>query len=522
MTAPTNPATVVYCVIISLVVLIATPSHAQSSWARCESNTNWADRIAACQAVIRIGDSAARLGVAHYTIAQNLELSFQQHMRGDTSEIDKFLGAMPNPLCDPVFMIYSGNQRAAQLRCDESKAKLGIDQPKIGEPTTKDIKRVIEEYGIALRHDPAHAGARKRRGILYRKQNRFKDAIADLDVVLRGEPNDDQAHYFRGDAYYLLGDYAAAIRDYNAALTSDTFTPAEKLSIRPLRAYAHLATKNYNAAINDYSAVINAGGAKWENYAKRGQAYLSAGKYAEAEADFTQALSMTPPKEELHSMYWARGGVRMQLKNQAGAVNDFSSALKIEETAHLYSLRGRVQYDLGKFDEAKADFTKALALGLPNPALTAEAHELRAFALMRLEDIVPAIADLSSVIAIRPATHLYYHRANLSRTIGNAAAALPDYLKVIGDENAPKAMISQSYLGLAFIAHGGRDVVNAMTNYDAFFSRLAGADDQTRALGAQIVQGLINSGYYSGAATAYDSEFRNALAECVKAPGCNP
>lgn len=522
MTAPTNPAGVMFCVIFSFIFFIATPSNAQSSWDRCDNNADWYNRISACQTVIGNGDSAKRLAVAHFYVAVNLDLSYDQHHRAKTSEIDKILGVTPDVMCDPLLIIYSPNPGEAQRQCNEFKALLGVGQPKIGEPTTTDINRVLREYNTALKYDPAHIEARRKRGVILRRMDRYREAIADFDVVLNARPTHAQARYLRGDSYYKAGDYAAAIPDFNAAVAGDAYTPAQKLSIRVQRAYAHLATKNHKAAISDYSAVINAGGAKSDSYAKRGQAYLSTGKFAQAEADFTQALGLTPPKQELHSLYWARGGVRMQLKNQAGAIDDFSSALKIKEAAQLYSVRGHGQFELGKFAEAKADITKALALGLPDASLTAQAHELRAFTLMRLQDFAAAIADFSSVIAIRPATHLYYHRANLSRTIGNGAAALADYQKVIGDDKAPKAMVSQSYLGLAFIAHGGRDVVNAMTNYDSFFASLAGADDQTRALGAQIVQSLIKSGYYSGAAQAYDSEFRNALAECVKAPGCNP
>ena len=522
MTRSLSCAGVVFSLLISLLVVDVSPAQAQSTWARCENNTNWTDRIAACQAVIRSGGSAARLSVAHLTIAQNLELSYEQHLRGDTSGIDKLMGPMPTGVCDQLIIIYSPDPFAAQQRCDEFNAKNGINQPKIGEPTTTDINRVVEEYSTALRHDPAHIGARKRRGVLYSKQNRFKESIADLNVVLRSNTNDNQAHYLRGNAYYASGDYAAAIPDFDAALSGNEFTAAQKLQIRHQRAYAHLATNNYDAAILDFSAFIKETAAQSDTYAKRARAYSGLGKFKEAEADFGHALSLTPPAKEMFSIHWSRGSVRLQLNNLTGAIDDFSNALKIEENAELFYLRGRAQFEISKYSETKADATKALALGLPDAGGRAQALELRAFALMRLQEFAAAIEDFSSVIAIRPATHLYFNRANIFRAMGNTTAALPDYQKVIADEKAPASMRTQAFLGLAFIAHAARDEKNAMANYDAFFTSLIGADDQTRALGAQIVQSLIQKGYYIGVGQRYDADFRNALAACITAPDCSP
>ena len=276
------------------------------------------------------------------------------------------------------------------------------------------------------------------------------------------------------------------------------------------------------AAISDDTALIESVDANSNSNTARGQAHLSAGNFAEAEAEFTRALAQKPSKEEKHTLYWARGSVRMQLQNNAGAIDDFSSALKIAEAAQIYHGRARAHFALEQFDQANSDLASALGLGLPAGAERAKAYELRGYIFLRQGEYAAAIDAFTSAIEINPAPSLYFHRANLLRATGNTNAAYADYRQVVGNEKSPASMATQSFLELAFIYHSRQDVLNAMAAYDAFFAALANADDQTRELGAQVVQSLVKTGLYSGAAKSYDSEFRNALAACVKSSTCNP
>ncbi len=276
------------------------------------------------------------------------------------------------------------------------------------------------------------------------------------------------------------------------------------------------------AADSDDTAFIERNEAQPGQYAKRGQAYLSAGKFAQAESEFTRALAQMPPKEEEHMLYWVRGGVRMQLQKNAGAIEDFTSALQIAEAAQIYHTRARAYFALEQFDQANSDLTSALALGLPAGAELEKAYELRAYIHTHQRKYAAAIDDLSSAIEIHPAPPLFFHRANLLRAAGNPQAAYYDYRKVVADEGSPASMATQSFLELAFIYHARRDVLNAMTAYDMFFSRLAGADEQTRAHGVQVIQKLMDAGLYTGAALTYDAKLRNALTACVKDSKCNP
>ena len=286
--------------------------------------------------------------------------------------------------------------------------------------------------------------------------------------------------------------------------------------------FLSLGAAHAQTAASTDTALPESKQAPWRIYANHGQAELSAGNFSEADEEFTRALEKTPPKNERHAVYWARGSVRLQLQNHAGAIDDFTSALKLEEAAQIYLTRAMAYYALGQLEKTQDDASKALLLGLPAVNERARAYELRAYALMRQESRGAAISDFSSAIEINSAPHLHFHRANLFRAVGYENAAYADYQQVIGDERSPASMAAQSFLGLALIYHARRDVLNAMAAYDVFFSRLSGANDETRAQGAQMVQKLSDAGLYAGPALTYDAKLRNALTACVKDTKCKP
>lgn len=81
----------------------------------------------------------------------------------------------------------------------------------------------IEDFMEALKYDPTNTVAYSNIGIVYRKMERFEDAIEyftkEIALSLPGEPS--KSHAFRAYCYIRLGMYHEAIDDYTMALKID-------------------------------------------------------------------------------------------------------------------------------------------------------------------------------------------------------------------------------------------------------------------------------------------------------------
>jgi tetratricopeptide (TPR) repeat protein len=115
----------------------------------------------------------------------------------------------------------------------------------------------IAAYSVHLNDHSDDRRALSGRGIAYLSLRQADPAIADLTAVLRLQPDDYAAASWRGDAYLAKGDYDDAIADYTRSMDR----PPEAL---PGPFYS------------------------------RGLAYLHAGRYALAQADFVKEIALHP------------------------------------------------------------------------------------------------------------------------------------------------------------------------------------------------------------------------------------
>jgi tetratricopeptide (TPR) repeat protein len=100
----------------------------------------------------------------------------------------------------------------------------------------------------------------------------------------------------------------------------------------------------------------------------------------------------------------------------------------VQETVRTHLDHGRACLDTGKYDDAIADYTKAIALD-PNVAL---AYTNRGLAYYRKGEYERAIADHSKAIAIDPNhANAYYNRGVAYEQKGDKDQAIADYDKVL-------------------------------------------------------------------------------------------
>ena len=154
------------------------------------------------------------------------------------------------------------------------------------------------------------------------EQGDTKEAIADLNWVLKADPNDAQAYCCRGVVQCKLGNYREAITDFNQALKLDF-----------------------------QDAIV---------YRNRGKARCQIGDYPGALSDLNQALKLQP---EDPLVFVARGNIYREMGNCLNAIQDYSQALQINHNyAPAYYNRGLAYTLLEEIQNAVADYQKAASI----------------------------------------------------------------------------------------------------------------------------------------------------------------
>lgn len=179
-------------------------------------------------------------------------------------------------------------------------------------------------------------------------------------------------------------------------------------------------------------------------YLTRARHYFNIRKVAEAEQDLTQYLNLEPKDSKA---YYHRASCRKELGNLQGALEDAELSMSLKANEDTAVLLGNIQLELGKLEEARTSFEKALKL---NP-LTIDAYEGFGNAFLAEGDIASAIEKYSEGIQTAPKRpHLYNAR-------GWAKLELKDWKGAYNDFNTalkkyrfyPEAMagLGEAYLG---------------------------------------------------------------------------
>jgi tetratricopeptide (TPR) repeat protein len=151
---------------------------------------------------------------------------------------------------------------------------------------------------------------------------------------------------------------------------------------------------------------------------------LQAGNYPKAVEYISQAVRLEPEDAD---NYWNRGRILFELGRYEEALADYSAAIQIAPTAALYSSRSVVNLALGKDAAALGDLNDALEL-----ERTAQNLLNRASFFTNKGMAVDALRDMTAVIELEPTQPNHYlARANLAFAL---ARHYPDLYDVgVGD-----------------------------------------------------------------------------------------
>ncbi len=152
------------------------------------------------------------------------------------------------------------------------------------------------------------------------------------------------------------GDYIAAIASYD-----------EYLRINPLDSFAYFIrgkayyySENYNEALNDFLRYKNTGKTHESIYRYVGNSYAEIGKIEEALDTYTEGIKKHPQSSTLYNN---RSYVKL-LNNYdiQDALKDINMSLSFETFPEGYHTRAEIQRNIGLYEYAISDASKALEM----------------------------------------------------------------------------------------------------------------------------------------------------------------
>ena len=192
------------------------------------------------------------------------------------------------------------------------------------------------------------------------------------------------------------------------------------------RAYRHAEEGRYKEAIADYTEAITYKPDDAIAYYNRGNAYDDLGDYKAAIADYDRAIEL---KRDYAIAYNNRGNACAAQGDYKAAIADYDRAIELKpDYAKAYNNRGIAYRHQGDYEAAIADYDRAIAL---KPDYT-DAYNNRGIAYRNQGGYNSAIADYSKAIALKPDdAYAYNNRGIAYRNQGDDEAAIADYDRAI-------------------------------------------------------------------------------------------
>ncbi|MBI3288675.1 MAG: tetratricopeptide repeat protein [Elusimicrobia bacterium] len=278
-------------------------------------------------------------------------------------------------------------------------------------------------------------------GELYR--GRYRAAVKRLTEVIRLQPRNAKAYYFRGLALRELRALPAAVEDLTRALQLDPALAGAGYQ----RALARESLGDTLGALSDIDSLLAADPKRVELRAMRARLLESIGRDSEAEEELDRLLKERPKS---YFPLVSRAALRRGRSDLKGALADCDAAIALDDRVASAFVEKASVYEAFPGRERYREAIEAYAKTIELLPARADFYSSRGDVRMGLYQYQDALADMTAAIGIQPQLASYWvGRGHLyrDRTINeeqqSSAAALKDLTKAI--ELSPKTISGYFY-----------------------------------------------------------------------------
>ena len=219
------------------------------------------------------------------------------------------------------------------------------------------FQEAISKFDIILRDNPRNVEALFFRAISYDLLEDYKTAIKEYTKVIELDPKHDKAYAYRGKSKYDIGDYNGSLLDLNKGLNINP----KLIKGFVWRSDTRLKLNNLSGAISDYDNAISISPIDSSLYIERAFLKHKIKDYKGALVDCNRAISIN---EEYAYAYFCRGVTKNLLNDFAAAMEDLDKAIELDsELASAYGVRGGIKEDRYEdYDGAMEDYDRAIEI----------------------------------------------------------------------------------------------------------------------------------------------------------------
>jgi tetratricopeptide (TPR) repeat protein len=231
-----------------------------------------------------------------------------------------------------------------------------------------EFAKAIEQFNKVLQMQPGLTLTLVHRAEAYLNNKQFDEALVDIESVLKANPDFTPARGLRAQALASLERWPEAIKEMKSLAKEQPEQPEFQLQ---LAAYFVLA-KQPQAAIREYTEILEGDENNFAALEGRANAYLTIGEHAPALADFEKAYKSEPEDTRvLNNLAWllatspedaVRDGKRaIELATKACELEDYKQA-------HILSTLAAAYAETGDFENARRWSQKAVDMNDPEHA----------------------------------------------------------------------------------------------------------------------------------------------------------
>lgn len=247
---------------------------------------------------------------------------------------------------------------------------------------------------------------------------KFDQAIADFTTLIAMDPHYSEAYFERGNIYRRLGRNEEALEDYHSAIRYGPPYPEVYYN----RAGVLSILGREDEALADYGYVLELDPDNIDALINRASMLYERGEYAASRRDIERGLMLNPNNAQL---LCTLGLVEMEEQHPDDAQRALTSALERDpKLVAAWINRAVLEFENGNADAAIADLSHALDV-----SENATIRYNRGFAYQSQERWQEAIADFTRALELSndDAQEILYQRGVCHAKLGNAALARQDF-----------------------------------------------------------------------------------------------